>query len=325
MTNSTVDRQQGVALIVVLLVMTLIAVLAVSAMQHTRFTTFRIANQSKLEQMYWYAMGVESLVQKVLSRDLKQATTNLEQEWATRRFEFAIEDGSIRSRIVDLNSCFNLNALRKGPATGNKLALPHRQFLLLLNEVGIAEVTADKLRVRVKDWIDSDTVPTGLSGKEFGYSIGGQAYQPPNEYIHDISELALISELSPSTITALKDVLCSLPADYSVQININTLTDAHSALLSAMLSQKITTLEAADIIAQRPIAGFESMDQVWSLPLLREKELTDDEKASFAKKSRYFRADTEVHYHGARRYHHTWLKYSGNRVKVIARQYGDRL
>lgn len=326
MRDKYIFRQKGAALIVVLLVMAVISLLAVNAGEFTRFNSTRVMNQIKLEQAYWYAIGAENFAKELLQQDIQATTINLEQNWANSSDELTIEGGEIRSNIVDLNSCFNLNALSKGPATGERLALPHRQFKALLSEIGVPDYTSDKLRERIKDWIDADSIPSGFQGKEFGYTTDmGHMYKSPNHYMQNITELTLLTELSYDTLNSLKPFLCSLPSDHDIQVNINTLEEHHSILLSALLNQKISLGEASDIISQRPENGYESLDQIWRQLQLKDIELTDEEKSSFTLASEYFRADIEVRHHGARILHYAWLKFSGQRVITIARQYGDSL
>lgn len=319
-------KQTGAALIMVLLVMALITVLAVNSSEKIRYNSARVINQYEYAQAYWYALGAEEFAKEVLKKDIQANTTNLSQDWATRDALFPIEGGTLEGSITDLHNCFNVNALAEGTIEGDRIPAAHHQFNALMLSLEVPQDIAEKLRERIRDWIDADHTPTGFQGMEFGYSTeSGLGFQPPNNPILDISELWLLGEISEDMLKPILPFLCSLPDSNSLQVNINTLSTQQAGLLRALLSEKLSLQEATELIEKRPKAGFSSLDEVWTLPQLKDKKLSSQDKASFTLKSSYFRTDIQVNYQNTRRIYHAWFKIDNQRIRTIARQYGERL
>ncbi len=319
-------RQQGAALIMVLLVMTLVSILAVNSSDYSRYNSARVLNQFDFEQAYWYALGAEELAREVLAQDAKAKTTHLNQDWATRDAILPVDGGSLEGSIKDRNNCFNVNALANAPLSSGSLPNAHLQFNALMNTLEVPPDIGDKLREGIRDWTDTDFTPTGFQGVEFGFSTENQlAYQPPNAPMFDISELWRITDLPADTVRPLLPYLCVLPDSQALSINVNTLDTQHSVLLVGILQNRLTVPEAQEILLQRPTNGFATLEEFWNLPQLKEKAIAAKDKASITLKSSHFRTDIVVTYQNARRVQHAWFKIENQSVRTLARQYGERL
>lgn len=108
-------KQQGVALITVMLVVAIAVVLATKMSAALIFQIQRTDNLNSNQQAYWYAMGAEAFAKTVLTLSFKnnedKNVTHLGQIWASGETSFPVDLGSISGEISDLQSCFNLNAL----------------------------------------------------------------------------------------------------------------------------------------------------------------------------------------------------------------------
>ncbi len=96
-----INRQRGVALLMVLFILALMMILA-SAMtersavmyQHTAVTLDNL-------QARWYALAAENMAAALLQRDAldSPSQTNLAQTWAQEGRRFTLDDGEIRATI----------------------------------------------------------------------------------------------------------------------------------------------------------------------------------------------------------------------------------
>ena len=110
MITSGQTRQQGVALVIVLMVVALVIILATEMAGRLQLQVQRASNIKDNNQAYWYAMGAEQFAQKAI-KELLEAdgdVVNMEQQWS-QEFTYPLEGGGIQAQLSDMQSCFNLN------------------------------------------------------------------------------------------------------------------------------------------------------------------------------------------------------------------------
>lgn len=108
------QKQQGVALITVMLIVALAAIIAAQMTTRLQMQMQRSVNSSFNQQAYWYAMGAEEFSKRILMHDFKAdpKVTHLGQGWAQEESTYPVDFGEISGKINDLHACLNLNALR---------------------------------------------------------------------------------------------------------------------------------------------------------------------------------------------------------------------
>ena len=106
-------KQQGIALITVMLIVALCAIIAAQMTTRLQTQMQRSTNIHFNQQAYWYAMGAEELAKRLLMKAFKDEPdiTHLEQVWAQEERSFPVDFGEISGEITDLQACLNLNAL----------------------------------------------------------------------------------------------------------------------------------------------------------------------------------------------------------------------
>lgn len=105
-------RQQGVALIAVMMVVAFVVLIAVSMSGRLQLELQRQINLQQRQQAIWLALGAEQFIQRLLKKSAAgKETTNLSQEWATQGAVFPVEQATISGTVTDLQACFNLNSL----------------------------------------------------------------------------------------------------------------------------------------------------------------------------------------------------------------------
>lgn len=105
-------RQQGVALITVMMVLAMVVVIAVSMSGRLQLELQRQINTQQRQQALWLALGAEQFIQRTLKQSVAdKETTNLSQAWATKGAVFPVGNATFSGAITDMQACFNLNTL----------------------------------------------------------------------------------------------------------------------------------------------------------------------------------------------------------------------
>lgn len=266
-------RQQGVALITVLLVVAIVTVVCAGLIARQQLAIRASANQIQARQALQYALGGEALAQGILVRDLKapgsapgQGVDHLQEAWARPLPTFPIEQGEITVRIEDLSGRFNLNSLvqtRQGAQQGegadpqgaadgmvNTQAL--LQFRRLLVNLGIEQPAYAN---RLVDWLDSRPERYQDSGAEDNeYLLAEPPYRASNQRIEDVSELRLLLGMTDEDYRRLLPYVSALPSDAA--LNVNTA----SAMVLASLRDNLTPGAAQALVQGRPAEGYRELE-----------------------------------------------------------------
>ena len=331
----TMKKHRGVALISVLLIVALVSILATKMTGKLIMQMQRVSNVVSNQQAYWYAIGAESFAKNVLksSFDKDADITHLDQYWAQGETSYPVEEGEIVGQIFDLQSCFNLNALRtphrpeevNSPAQDqSKKPVAKESFerlLIALKIEDVDEFTAEYLADALVDWLDEDSLIGSAGGAEDSdYSGREFPYLAANHYIASIAELRTIEHFNADIINALRDYVCVIPNSDLHKININTITAENSVLLEALLN--ISAADASDLISQRDEDGFKKIEDFFSISSLADKQLTEKQKQQFAVDSEYFKLKTMASFNGSYVNLNSIFWVSKNNIQVIARSIG---
>ncbi len=117
--HKRLKKQQGIALITVMLIVALCAIIAAQMTTRLQTQMQRSTNIHFNQQAYWYAMGAEELAKRLLMKTFKEEpeVTHLEQVWAEEERSFPVDFGEISGEITDLQACLNLNAMHPSAVT----------------------------------------------------------------------------------------------------------------------------------------------------------------------------------------------------------------
>jgi len=283
------DRQTGIALVIVLLIVALVSIIATDLTGQLQRETRRSANLFDKQQARYYVLGAEKLAIATLQADIKDSPDrdDLGQAWATQGLYFPIEGGDLTGAISDKNNCFNLNSLvtseaDKGyTADAESVAFHAYQRLLLL--LGLP----DSLVYSLVDWLDTDSY-VGLAGAEdLEYELLSPAYRAANNLINDISELRLIKGYDNEVVSRLRPYVCALPEAGELKLNLNTLDQQQPELL-AMLIDSLTVTAAAAVLAERGQSGYDDLASFWQLDALAGIEIDGQVKSVLQLDSDYY-------------------------------------
>ena len=270
-------KQQGIALIIVLLIVAVVSAVAANITTRNQIAVKRTINLADYDQAYWYAISAEELAKKVLKQDLddSEGKVHLQQYWAQSDVIFPVENGQIKGKITDMRSCFNVNALSVNapkPSQQNggqqKKPLAVEQFTDLLVNLGMEPFNAEKMAYNIKDYIDDGSQPNPFGGGDAVYESRDVPYRAARTLMSHRSELRAVIGVTKDVYRRLEPYVCAIPGNNQQVLNVNTITVEHAALLAAMLKNKISVGEAESVINQRNANGYDDIGDFWSTPEL---------------------------------------------------------
>jgi len=231
------NRQQGIAVITVLLVIALTTITVATMTSRQQIDMRREQNEAAIQLARSLAISGERFAAATLYRDFQTAdrnnTDSLEDDWAQTLPPIPVDSATLTGCIVDMQGKFNLNNLVNGEGQAEPIYVD--QFTRLLQELNI---DASKAQA-VVDWIDEDINATIPDGAEDDYYTGLELpYRTSNSDFSSISELQLVRGFSPSVEEENADYellvphIAALPTDGGpLALNVNTATPQ---LLSSM-------------------------------------------------------------------------------------------
>lgn len=336
-------RETGIALIVVMLIVALVTIVAVQMMERLQLNVARTGNVKANNQAFWYALSAEQYAQQQLQTLSSQSkdNINLSQPWA-QVFEYPVEGGSIKAELIDMQTCFNLNAISatappsgsensdsSGGTSGNNNTKQNQTSLAferLLENYMQDSLARDTLRDSLIDWIDADEVMSDYGAEDSIYESLPLPYLAANSRLSHISELRLINGIEPfiqqQVIQDLLKVVCVLP-ESTLKLNVNTINEESAVVLSALLGQ--TSTLGNNIISSRPLDGFKEKNDFLALPEITALKLTKEQQDWFDVTTQYFKLKTTAKYQDAQFRLSTVFKLENDKVTIVSREFGGVL
>lgn len=266
---SRARKDEGAVLLTTLLVMSLMAVVAVSIIDDVKFAVKRASHVQSYAQADWYTQGATDFSQNFLNIFLAEVP-------AARRSialhvplsaKFDIYDGTISLTTRDGNQCVSLGAMET--ATGRRV------FRELLVNLGWGQAEAAKLTSVAIDWQDADTQTLSGGAEDYTYLGRRPAYRTANTAFSSITELRELDQVTEKQYQRLRPFICARSANLPFKININTMTPEQAPLLAAVIGGDGALTVATQILTERPGGGFENMEAFRETPALASFSLKD--------------------------------------------------
>lgn len=222
-------REQGVALITALLILSICVTASAYIIQQEHLSIRRSSNIINGNKAYLYTLGAEKLAMIVLHEDFND-DPDIDQpneQWRTPvAFEVEESSGFVAGNVTTMQGKFNINNLVNNSGAQDAVAVERFRRLL-----GFFNIDPEYTNA-VIDWIDPDINSSGYTGAEDDFYVGlEQPYHTPNRKIISISELRLIRGLGESPyLNLLLEHLTALPTA-ETSININFMTPAVKAAI----------------------------------------------------------------------------------------------
>ena len=322
-------KQQGVALIMAILIVALATILAVNVATDGYMDQRRSGTVLLVDQAYEAGLGAEALAAEALlvhEQGNGPKEDSLNQAWA-QEVTLPMDEGigEVTGHLEDLQGRFNLNSLIN--PNGNENAEAKVQFGSLLTRVGVDT----KWVGIVADWIDADNIPDPLGGAEDSiYSSQLPPYLTANMPITRTSELLAMVDSSGKSFgldnyRLLEPFITALPID--TQLNICTAPPEVLDSLAPTMDEYTTASGRANLIENRKSACFPKITDInRSFGNNLDKafgELTSKHPGYLVDISSYFRANILVSIGTTELAMYSVLqRNSGGKVHTILRSFG---
>lgn len=228
----SLDRQGGVVLLSVLLILALLMALVYQLVGRQSLVVAQARQTFSGDQSLEYALGAEAFARQLLFEDWSQTgqgSDNLTEAWAQPLTPFEVEEGFLEIQIRDLNGCFNLNSVAAGQG-GARVNL--ERLKTLLRNLNLPETIAEAWL----DWIDPDQEIQGFGAEDGEYLLGDTGYRTADRPAAHVSELALIRDIDREQLAVLRDAVCVIPSE-ELKLNVNTASAIALAALNPALSE----------------------------------------------------------------------------------------
>ena len=291
-------KEEGTALILVLLVVAIVTVLGVTAVDRLHYEIKENLDITKKQQSYWYALGLESktldfLKERNQIRDLSNALISED----IPSIIVSIEGGKIEGTLKDLTTCFNVNGLVR-LVEDDQFVMNQGgvdQFKNLLRVLRVDELTQDSFIYSLVDWLDSNDFTEGVSGAEDDfYTRLESPYRAANQPIFNVNELVNIKNFNKQIVDFLSPFLCALPEIGSNHINVNAVKKNRPEILVMLFGEDLSLVSAAKILADRPLSGFKDREELLSHPDLVDLNLSNSALENIKFESSFYQLTTKV-------------------------------
>ncbi|WP_241970375.1 type II secretion system minor pseudopilin GspK [Idiomarina seosinensis] len=320
-------KQHGAALITVLLVVAIVSVVAVQLGTQLQNHVSRSSSAYQAEQSYWMWLSAEEVLSEVLTQELdaNDGIPHLKQAWATETGPFQLAGGGQLSAAVrDLHSCFNANSLAGGEQDESLKELRIKQFTALMVALDIDAYQAQRLAHALSDFVDSDLKLSAQGAEDADYESLPLPYQTANSGLLDISELRLIRGFSAEIVDKIRPLVCVIPNNQELTININTIDLDNAELLVGMTQGNMSVSAAEDVLRGRPEKGYEEISTVLSEGSLGSlKTETEGGLSELTVNSQFFQLTAFLKWKDSEIQARSVLQLDGKHTTVIYRAMGD--
>lgn len=235
--TSTQRYQQGMALVLVVFIVALVATISLSSFRQQFIQIRQLDNSNLYAQAVQYALGVEAWGLEQLKRDkFNSRSDHLNEEWTKPLPTTNIDNNeniTVAGRIEDLNGMFDVNRTVRNSKIDNNA---YNSMMRYLQRVGGENENPANAIV---DWIDSDT-QSRSGGAEYPYYLSkSPAYYAANRPLAHINEAWYIRNFDPEILEDSK--LVALPRQFPYNVNtldielfpvvFTSLTESHAASL----------------------------------------------------------------------------------------------
>lgn len=258
--NKPIQREKGLALVLAMMIVAIIAAIGVELMWRFDLNFSRGSHRLQGLQGRAYLQSVEVAMSVFLKQDRDESDNDhLGEEWAQIKESmgggFPLGDAVLFIKDVrDAQGLFNINTLIGKVPPANPAEPPlepwqewttaQRRFIRLLQTIPDPEfddatqtIDIDQARTltrRVMDWLDRDDLPHPV-GDSFESDFYAQREEGPvsiaNGPMTTVSELRLVEGFAP-IYEQLKDLVIALPPDQGIELNVNTAPEGVLAVLN---------------------------------------------------------------------------------------------
>lgn len=272
-------RQRGMALIVVLMILAIMAGLAAEMTLRFQIDLRRSGSGNQRLQQQWQLQLAEKRALKILKQDLVDNSkyTSLTQYWAQPQEIELDEKSRLNWQIYDGQACYNVNALANVPADSlEDSPFSAEIFKSLLQSYDVEPGKAEEIIDSIADYIDSDEKPRRRGAENEFYRTRKPVSFSADRLLLSLSELKQIKGMTPALYEEMASQLCVLPTT-DLKINVSTLTRQQAPLVSALYLGEISVSNVQRLFTDKANKEWSNSDALIkaldkTLPLTKEKK-----------------------------------------------------
>lgn len=296
-------KQQGVALIIVLMLFAILTTITLEIVfRQDRFLT-RADNLLQWDKRYQYAMAAEVVAQQGLIDDLDDDRNNnamvddcVEEQWAVQLPPTPYDDAMLSASVQDLQGRFNLNWLIT--ASGDQLVRNPRaisQLTRLIEQTFPGEANASRLANEMADWLDSNNIVDSVEGAEDPEYRNRRTPNMPAAHESELRALLSFRAADQPSEPMVWGLFTALPM--GTTLNVNT---APPQVLDAVIGDLAGAAAVQAVLEARQEKPVTAISEVMQLGPLN--GLSADEKNDLASllgvSSEYFQVMVDVEVDG---------------------------
>jgi len=298
--------EQGIALLLALLTMVLLAVVVMEFTVSAQVDYRRAAMWLAGRRAALLADGGVTLAAEVLHQDYSFGDTDsLKDLWARELPPIDTGAGMLAVRIEDEQGKLNLNGLATGA-----LSPAGRRFQALLEKLGLETTLASP----VADWLDrnGDPGPGAMAAESEWYARDPVPYEPRNGPLRSYAELALVRGFTPAVLARLRRFVTVLPQADS-KVNVNTAPPEVLMVMDPRLDDEFLVRRLLEARTVQAFSKPASMRVVNGMEVFSDTEL--DRMFTFS--SRWFRVRSTGEVGGAMRSAEALLERDSGISKIV--------
>lgn len=290
--------QRGSALLIALIAVAVATLLALGLLERSQRDLARTESVLANERAWQYALGIDALVDRLLSRALAEGLDPeaLVGQWTE---PFAVPGGHVQGRLIDQQGRFNLNALAApDPALARHA---ETRLIRLLETLGLPRAIAPEL----SEWVlaPAPGVPRPVSVGEAWYGSQNPSYRIAGLPLAHVSELRWLRSVDADAYRRLLPHVTALP-ETTLRVNVNAATPE----VLAALVEGLEVEQARRILADGP---FREFAQLAAHPLMAGR-LTPEAQTALALDSVWYLAQSRVLLDGIERDYHRLMHRGGS-------------
>ena len=257
-------NKPGVILITTLLIVMILSIISVQISKNFYISLKREAYLDFKNLSHQMLMSSEKQAIKLLQKNIKsfQSKLTLNDSLLNNKFYFQNDLMVLEVSVLDASNCFNLNSLFKPSGNSYEIRPLYKAWLkryLKLKQFNEADI--ESFIDQLVDWVDRDNQPLNFGAENYFY-IGPASkisQFTPKRLLVDISEINNFPIMERVDYRDLIANLCVLPNRNNQIININSLVQSDSLLISAFFDEENLEYTASQIL-NMPKNGYDDVN-----------------------------------------------------------------
>nr|WP_041474250.1 type II secretion system minor pseudopilin GspK [Erwinia sp. Ejp617] len=223
--------QRGMAMLVVLLMIAIMALLATTANQYGMQAFARAESSQAFQQSKWNLLSAERWFTSSQKLD-KPYTLARQRQFGEQLIHF---------ELLDRQACFNLNTLLPQRIAEKEITVPppvaHQVFLHMLGNLDIAKPQAEALMQQIIALVKPDPLVNKW------------------RLFDEISQIKQLPAVTPELWRQMQPLLCVTP-ETILAVNINGLTPRQLPLMRALFANTLSMSQLGSLLDSRPQQGW---------------------------------------------------------------------